>query len=163
MKSLFLAVVLVSTSLVPKVNASPCFAVPTYLPEPHSAIFIGEVVKKEPLGSGLNGFVGVERYRVTFQVEYSWKGAGFQDIGLPELAVISEEIVSAPDGFKDCFSFVSFLEGKKYLVYAVDTPDKNLTVGLGNGSKPLWDASDDLKELRQKEAFFQFRAGLKSQ
>ena len=162
MKSLFLAVALVSLSLVSRVNASPCFAVPEYLREPKSAIFTGEVLKKELLGSDSKGFLEINRYRVTFKVEYSWKGAGFQDIGLPELAVISEEIVSAPDGLRDCFPFVSFLEGKKYLVYAVDTPDKNLTVGLGNGSKPLWDAANDLKELKQQEQLFQFRAGLRS-
>lgn len=163
MKTLFLAVFLVSMSLVSTVNASPCFALPEYLQEPKSAIFIGEVLKKDLLGSDVKGSLGIKRYRVTFKVEYSWKGAGFQDIGLPELAVISEEIVSAPNGLMECFSFVSFLVGKKYLVYAVDTPEKNLTVGLGNGSKPLWNASDDLKELKQQQAFFQFRAGLKSQ
>lgn len=162
MKSLFLAVALVLMSLVSNVNASPCFAFPEILPAPKKAIFTGEVVKKELLGSGLNGYLGVNRYRVTFKVEYSWKGAGFQDIGLPELAVLSEEIVSEPDGLRGCISFVSFLEGKKYLVYAVDTPEKNLTVGLGNGSKPLWSASDDLKELKQQEAFFQFRANFRS-
>ena len=156
MKSLFLAVALVSLSLVSEVNAFPCNVVPGYLPEPKSAIFIGEVVKKEPLGSDLSGFLGIMRYRVTFKVEYSWKGAGFQEIGLPALAVISEEIVSEPEGLKGCFSSVSFLEGKKYLVYAVNSSDKNLTVGLGNGSKPLWNASDDIKELRRQESFFQF-------
>ena len=151
MKSLFLAIAFISLSVVSEVNAFPCNVVPGYLPEPKSAIFIGEVVKKESLGSDLSGFLGIMRYRVTFKVEYSWKGAGFQEIGLPALAVISEEIVSEPEGMKGCFSSVSFLEGKKYLVYAVDTPDKNLTVGLGNGSKPLWSASDDIKKLKRQE------------
>lgn len=159
MKSLFLAVALVSLSLFSEVTAFSCNVVPGGLPEPRSAIFIGEVMKKEPLGRDVSDFLGIMRYRVTFKVEYSWKGAGFKEIGLPELAVISEEIVSEPEGMKGCFSSVAFLEGKKYLVYAVDTPDKNLTVGLGNGSKPLWAASDDLKELKRQESFFQFVAG----
>ena len=157
MKSLFLAVALVSMSFVCEVNAVACNVIPDYLPEARSAIFIGEVVKRETLGPDLSDFLGVMRYRVTFKVEYSWKGAGFQDIGLPALAVISEEIITEPEGFKGCFSFVSFIEGKKYLVYAAETPDKNLTVGRGNGSKPLWDAADDMKELKRQEAFFQFR------
>lgn len=91
-------------------------------------------------------------------MEYSWKGAGFREIGLPGLVVISDEVVKAPEGLEGCFLFMSFVEGKKYLVYATETLDKKLTVGRGNGSKPHWDASNDLKELRQMEALFQFRA-----
>lgn len=158
MKTLFLAVTLVSLSLVSEVNASPCFPLTDYLTTSKDAraIFIGEVVKREPLGSAVDGFLGIKRYRVTFKVEYSWKGAGFREMGLPALDVISDEIVSEPDGMRGCFSFVSFSEGKKYLVYAAETSDKNLTVGRGNGSKPLWNASDDIKELKRREAFFQF-------
>ena len=162
MKSLFLVLTLVSLSfvslsLVSNANAAPCFVVPygpsvTY--EDARAVFIGEVLRVEPLTSEVKDDLTIMRYRVTFKVEYSWKGAGFQEIGLPELAVISEQIVSAPPFIANCTSFISFLEGKKYLVYASETQDKKLTVAFGNGSKPLWDATEDLKELKRRVAIF---------
>ena len=157
MRSLFVVVALVSMSLVFKVNAAPCFAVSDGYPTAYEharAVFIGEVVKIEPFNSDFTGPLGLMRYKVTFKVEYSWKGAGFQEIGLPELVVISEEIVTAPDFLKDCLPFVSFVQGKKYLVYADESEDKSLVVGIGNGSKPLWNASDDLKDLKKRNAFF---------
>ncbi|HXQ36534.1 MAG TPA: hypothetical protein VN843_21155 [Anaerolineales bacterium] len=157
MKSLFLVLALVSLSLVSKVNAAPCNVSPygplaTY--EDARAVFIGEVLRVEPLTSEVKDYLTIMRYRVTFKVEYSWKGAGFQEIGLPELAVISEQIVSAPPFIANCTSFVSFYEGKKYLVYASETPDKKLTVWFGNGSKPLWEAEENLKGLKQRDAFY---------
>ena len=125
MKSLFLVVTLVSMSLVSKVNASPCFVFSDSYPaayESARAVFIGEVVKIEPLNSYEDGPLEIRRYRVTFKVEYSWKGAGFQEIGLPELVVISEQLVKAAPGLSDCFHFVFFSEGKKYLVYVRMNP-----------------------------------------
>ena len=162
MKSLFLAVTLISLSLFAKVNAAPCFAFSDSYPGAYTkarAVFIGEVIKIEPSDSYVDGALELKRYRVTFKVEYSWKGAGFQDVGLPELVVISEQLLSGPEWFTACLTFPSFLEGKKYLVYANETKDKSLVVGEGNGSKPLWNATEDLKGLKKQEAPFQFRVG----
>lgn len=158
MRSVFLVVALVSMSLFSEVKASPCSAVaggPTY--ENAGAVFIGEVVKFDPYDTDFSGPIGIARYRVTFKVEYSWKGAGFREIGLPELVVISEEVVTAPDFLRDCIPFVAFAVGKKYLVYADRTADKTLLVATGNGSKLLSAAFEDLKELKKADAFFQYR------
>ena len=162
MKSLFLVVALISMSLVGKVNATSCFVISDSYPAAYNdarAVFIGEVVKIEPFTSEVHGPTEVRRYRVTFKVEYSWKGAGFQEIGVPGLVVISEQVVKTARDFWDCFPSVFFSEGKKYLVYANETKDKDLIVGIGNGSKPIWNAADDIKELKKREAFFQFRVG----
>ena len=162
MKNLYLVVVIILMSLFAKANGAPCFSASDDFSEARGnarAIFIGEVMKIEPLTSYLDGHLEIMRYRVTFKVEYSWKGAGFQELGLPELVVTSEQVLRAPQGLVDCFPSVTFSEGKKYLVYANETKDKSLMVGLGNGSKPLWNASEDLKELKKREAFFKFRVG----
>ena len=118
------------------------------------AVFIGEVMKIEPFSSEVHGPTETRRYRVTFKVEYSWKGAGFREIGLPELAVISEQVIKTAPGFWDCFPSPSFSEGNKYLVYANETEDRNLIVGIANRSMPLWEASDDLKELKKRDALW---------
>lgn len=160
MKSLFLAVALVSMFLDSNANAAPCFVVSDSYPEAYEnarAVFIGKVVKIESFTSEVRNHMEFVRYRVTFQVEYSWKGAGFQEIGLPALVVISEQVVKSASLPSDCFPSPSFFEGRKYLVYANETVDQNLTVGFGNGSKLLLNASDDLKELKKRNAYFQPR------
>jgi hypothetical protein len=157
MKSLLLIVTLVSLSFVSKVNATPCFVISPGYPEAYekaSAVFIGKVVKIELLKSEARGPTETRFYRVTFNVEYSWKGAGFREFGLPELVVISEQVIKTAGPFYDCFPSPSFSEGNKYLVYADEAEDQNLTVGIANGSKPIWKASDDLKELKKRDALF---------
>ena len=157
MKSLFLAVAVVSMFLVSNVNATPCFVISDSYSEAYEkarAVFIGEVVKVEPFTSEVRNHMEIVRYRVTFKVEYSWKGAGFQEIGLPQLVVISEQVVKSTYLPSDCFPSPSFFEGKKYLVYANETEDKNLMVGRGNASKPLLAASDDLKEIKKRDGLF---------
>ena len=162
MRSLFLVVALISMCLVAKANVVACYVVAESYPTAYEnarAVFIGEVVKIEPLTSYLKGELEIMRYGVTFKVEYSWKGAGFREIGLPEIVVLSEQVLKAPEGLEGCFRDVTFSEGKKYLVYANESKDKSLTVELGNASKPLWNATEDLKELRKQEAYFQSRSG----
>ena len=136
MRSLFLVVALVSMSFVSKVNAA-------------RAVFVGKVVKIEPFIKELDA--GGSRFdKVTFNVEYSWKGAGFQEFGLPEFVVLLE-ISELPElGFEaPPIRGISFSENKKYLVFADERSDKkDPVIALWSLSKPLWDASDELKELR---------------
>ena len=158
MRRLFFLVALVSMSLVSEVKASPCLAVaggPSF--DDAGAVFIGTVVKMEPYDKDYSGPIGIARYRVTFKVEYSWKGAGFREIGLPELVVISEEVVTKPDFLRDCIPFVAFVVGKEYLVFADRSADNKLLVRLYNGSKLLSAATEELNELKKADSFFQYR------
>lgn len=157
MRSLFVVVALVSLPVVAKVNATACFVVVDNHPEAYRearAVFIGEVIKIEPFNAEVRGPMEIRRYSVTFKVEYSWKGAGFQEIGLPKLVVISEQVIKTAPGFYDCYPSVSFTESKKYLVYANETEGNNLLVGIANRTMPLWKASEDLKELKKRDALF---------
>lgn len=85
---------------------------------------------------------GVGLYRVTFKVEYSWKGAGLREFGDPELVVRSLEAENS------CLSWGSFTTGKKYLVFANQAFNNALTVGAGSRTKLLENASEVSPYLR---------------
>jgi hypothetical protein len=108
-------------------------------------VFVGEVVKiDKPLTSDKTAPLTDRLYKVTFRVEFSWKGAGFREIGLFDFVVLSDQ-----GQVSDCFRWGRFEEGENYLVYAEETPDKHLVVQLGNRTTLLSKASADLKELRR--------------
>ena len=109
------------------------------------AVFIGEVVKiDKPVTAKAEAPLKDRLHKVTFKVEFSWKGAGFREVGLHDLVVLSDQ-----GQVSDCFRWGKFIEGEKYLVYADETPDKQLVVQLGNRTTLLSNASADLKELRR--------------
>ena len=109
------------------------------------AVFLGEVVKiDKPLTTEVEAPLKDRLHKVTFKVEFSWKGAGFREVGLHDFVVLSDQGKAS-----DCFSWGKFVEGEKYLVYADETPDKDLVVQLGNRTALLSNASADLKELRR--------------
>jgi len=158
MKHLILSTVLTGISVFSPMNNHACFVVTPDLPEAFDkarAVFVGEVVKiTKPLTSEPNALPADRFYRVTFKVEYSWKGAGFREIGTPELVVLSNQGAGG-----SCFSWGSFSEGRKYLVYADETGEKNLIVELGSRTASLSGASKDLKELeKMSQPFFKFQS-----
>jgi hypothetical protein len=128
--------------------------------ETSKAVFIGEVTKiDEPSDSSYGAPLRKQLHTITFKVEYSWKGAGFQEIGLSNLTVLSPPATSS-----SCFTAISFEVGQKYLVYAGETPDKDLIVyprrigqtfgkellaPSGTRTMLLENAADDLKKLRR--------------
>jgi hypothetical protein len=154
---LLVVALLLSTSIT--ANASWCFVVSPDFPQAYEqskAVFIGEVVKVAksdvPLAS-----TGKKLNKVTFKVEYSWKGAGFQEIGIPDLVVFASEggVSSCKfDGYED--RWIAFEEGKKYLVYATETPQKELIVGPATRTMRLENASHDLKLLKNSGFFSVF-------
>jgi hypothetical protein len=157
MKHLVLATALVAISVVHQVDNLACFVVAPDVPQAFDsarAVFIGEVVRiTKPLTSEPTAPLEDRSYRVTFKVEYSWKGAGFREFGVPELVVLSDQGVGG-----SCFSWGSFIEAKKYLVYADETSEKNLIVRLGSRTVSLSAASEDLKELEtMSRPFFKFQ------
>ena len=106
---------------------------------------IGEVVKiDKPVTAEAEAPLKDPLHKVTFKVEFSWKGAGFREVGLLDFVVLSDQGKGG-----DCFSWGRFVEGEKYLVYADETPNKDLVVQLGNRTALLSNASADLKELRR--------------
>ncbi len=144
-----------------------CFKVIPDFPrafETSKAVFIGEVIKiVEPSDSSPDAPLRKRLHEVTFKVEYSWKGAGFQEVGLPNLTVLSSQARAS-----SCFTSISFEIGQKYLVYAGETPGKELmlfprVIDLtvegasiltpGTRTMLLEDASDDLKKLRRLGIF----------
>ena len=151
MKTIIAIVALVSMSLVGKVNGAPTNlsgVADSY--ERARAVFIGEVVKIEPFITELDA--DLSRYdKVTFNVEYSWKGAGFRDACLPEFVVLLQVSERERFGLEPFPSNpVSFSENRKYLVVADQRPDKEFPVVMAaSQSKPLWGASNELKELKR--------------
>ena len=147
MKHLVLALCVVLMS-VPTEARGFCFIVSPEFPvayETARAVFIGEVVRiDKPSTFATDAPLADRRYKVKFKVEFSWKGAGFREVGMPEVVVLSDQGEGG-----DCFSWGTFLEGEKYLVFARETSDKNLIVELGSRTVLLRKASDDLKELRR--------------
>lgn len=144
-----------------------CSTVVTDFPkafETSKAVFIGEVMKiAEPTDSSPAAPLRKQLQEVTFKVEYSWKGAGFQEVGLPNLTVLS-----SPSTRTSCFTSISFEVGRKYLVYAGVTPGKELMlfprviditlqeesiIFPGTRTVLLENASDDLKKLRRLGIF----------
>ena len=158
MKHLILSTVLVGISVFSPMNKLACFVVAPDFPEAFDnagAVFIGEVVRiTKPLSSEANIPLAERFYRVTFKVEYSWKGAGFREIGTPELVVLSNQGMGG-----SCFSWGSFSEGRTYLVYAEETAEKNLIVEVGSRTAPVSGATQDLKKLeKMSHPFFKFPA-----
>jgi hypothetical protein len=148
MKHLMLATVLAGTSVFSPMDNLTCFVVAPDIPEAFDkarAVFVGEVVRiTKPPALEPHASVADRFYRITFKVEYSWKGAGFREIGATDLVVLSDQGMGG-----SCFSWGSFSEGRKYLVYAEETPEKNLIVELGSRTASLSNASEDLKELEK--------------
>jgi hypothetical protein len=137
-----------------------CFVITPEVPESFErarAVFIGEVIEiGRPRSSKPDAPLADRLYRVKFKVSYSWKGAGFREVGAPEIVVLSNQDLDT------CFSWGSFIEGRKYLVYANETADKNLVVQLGTRTAPLANASEDLKKLERMSSpsfKFQFHQG----
>lgn len=154
MKLLVLASALAGMSVVSQVDSLACFFVTPDVPQAFDrarAVFIGEVVKiAKPLTAEPDAPMVDRFYRVTFKVEYSWKGAGFREFGVTELVVLSNQGRGG-----SCSSWGSFSEGRKYLVYAEETAENNLVVQPGNRTAYLSNASEDLKELeRMSSPFF---------
>ena len=145
-----------------------CFTVVPDFPrafETSKAVFIGEVIKiVEPSDPSPSAPLRKQLQEVTFKVEYSWKGAGFQEVGLPNLMVLSPSAMRT-----SCYyTSISFEVGRKYLVYAGQTPQKELMVFSkvvdftlseesvmmpGTRTMLLENASDDLKKLRRLGIF----------
>jgi hypothetical protein len=152
-----LALALLSISFVSQMNVLACSigidGFPTAYTEAR-AVFIGEVKEiAKPLSTDLEAPLADRLYRVSIKVDYSWKGAGFQEFGVPDVVVLSNQGM-----FGDCFSWGSFTEGKKYLVYAKETPEKDLIVEIGNRTTLLFKASEDLKELQKMSSpFYRYR------
>ena len=150
------AVTLVMMSLVANARASSCFVVAPEFPwayEHARAVFTGEVVKIEkPLSSDPAAPLASRFHRVTFKVDYSWKGAGFREVGLTELVLLSDQ------GHHHCYSWNGFSEGRKYLVFATESTDKNLIVMAGTRTGPLENATEDLAKLKKLDALILFPA-----
>ena len=154
MKPLVLVLGLV-LMLVPARSSGACTIITTPFSLAYSsakAVFIGEVVKiRKPLTHDLQAPLADRLYKVTFKVEFSWKGAGFREVGLSEFVVLS---LQGEGG--DCFSWGVFLEGEKYLVFAEENSDKSFVMLAGNRTTILSRAADDLKELRRLDAALLF-------
>ena len=145
MKQLVLVIALAGTLLVSEANASDyCWVITPEVPEAFrkaKAVFIGEVIEiGGPLSSKPGAPLAERYYRIKFKVAYSWKGAGFREFGVPEIVLLSDQ-------GGGCFSWGTFLEGHKYLVYADETAQKDLTVQLGKRTASLANAEEDVKEL----------------
>jgi|SRR5687768_7271036 len=160
MKLLIVATILAG-SFIAQGNDLTCFVVAPDLPQAFDsarAVFIGEVVKiTNPVTSEPKAPLADRSYRLTFKVEYSWKGAGFQEFGVSELVVLSDQGKGG-----SCFSWGTFSEGGKYLVYAEETAEKNLIVQLGSPTVSLSGACEDLKELKMMSQPF-FKCQIKRQ
>lgn len=154
MKHVVLLVVLVTMPVVVRANSTPCFVVAPEFRKAYEtarSVFIGEVIRiSGPITTDVRAPLSDRLDRVTFKVEYSWKGAGFQEFGLTELVVLTQGRAGV------CSSSMAFSEGEKYLVYAEETMDKDLIVSFSSRTTPLANAADDLRELRLINAFFRF-------
>lgn len=143
-----IVVVLLNILSVSVAASDHCFIVIPEFPsafESSRAVFIGEVVKISELSDfSPEAPLRSRFHEITFKVEYSWKGAGFQEIGLHNLMVLSSQGSGG-----ECFTSVVFVEGRKYLVYSDETPAKGLIVNPGSRTVRLENASDDLKKLRR--------------
>jgi len=157
MKRIVFVITLAAIVWISQVNSLACFVVSPDFPKAYDrarAVFIGEVKEiKKPVSLNPTAPLADRLYRIVFKVEYSWKGAGFQEFGAPELVVLSDQGI---DG--SCFDWGSFSEGRKYLVYAEETVEKDLIVSLGNRTALLFKSSEDLKELQRiSNPFYRFR------
>ncbi len=159
MKQLFLALLVPAIFFVSQLN---CLASPDVSGsfDRASAVFIGEVTEiKKPISSDPSAPLTDQLHKVSFKVEYSWKGAGFQEFGTLSLVVLSDQGIN-DDCLRNCycFSWGSFREGSKYLVFAEETAEKDLVVWSYSQTSPLVKASEDLKELQKMSSpFYRFR------
>lgn len=156
MKLLCVTVALMVVLFAPA-NSYACFVITDDFPnafEKAKAVFIGEVTEiKKPVSLDPNAPLADRWFRVSFKVKYSWKGAGFQEFGIPNVIVLADQE-------RDCFSWGSFIEGREYLVFADKSPQKDLVLRLGNRTASVRNASDDLKELdRMFNPFYRFQIG----
>jgi hypothetical protein len=155
-KALLLTAGLLAVFAVCATKSYACFCVKAEVPEAYDeakAVFIGEVTKiVTPRSEDPTALPAERLFTIKFKVEKSWKGAGFLDTTIPEISVLSDQ------GRTGCFSWGPFLEGRKYLVYAIQTEEKNLAVLFScSRTASLAQASDDLKELRAlQNPFFKF-------
>jgi hypothetical protein len=110
-----------------------------------STVFVGEVAEIiRPRASDTNAPLADRLYTVKFKVEKTWRGAGFEvHIIAPEISILSDQ------GRAGCFSWGSFVEGEKYLVYAEETRGKDLAVPGCSRTAPVADAAGDLRELER--------------
>lgn len=148
MKYLILTAVLVGIFAWFAPGSYACYCVMPEVPQAFDkaqTVFIGEVTEiVKPRTDDSKAPPADRLYIVRFKVEKSWKGAGFQDATVPEITVLSDQ------GRAGCFSWGSFLEGRKYLVYAEETKGKNLAVLFScNRTASLADASADVTELEK--------------
>ena len=106
------------------------------------AVFIGEVSKIiEPRINDPKAPLSDRLYAVTFKVEKSWKGISSF---LQEVAILSNQA-------RFVCAWGSFVKGEKYLVYAVETQEKDLAVMFTcNRTASLADAAEDLKALKRR-------------
>ena len=111
------------------------------------AVFVGEVIEiTKPRTNDPKALPTDRLYQVKFKVERTWKGLGFQEITVPEVIILSDQ------GGAGCFSWGSFSEGRKYLVYADATCNQDLAVlSCTNRTATLALASEDLQELKRRE------------
>lgn len=123
--------------------------------EDAKVVFVGEVAEVvKPRTNDPKAPPADRLFTVKIQSGKVLKGAGFLDFTVPEIIVLSDQ------GRSGCFSWGSFLEGRRYLVYAEETNEKKLAVLSGcNRTVSLANASDDLKELeRMSRLLFKFRS-----
>lgn len=106
------------------------------------AVFIGEVSKiAEPRSNNPQAPLSDRLYAVTFKVEKSWKGISSF---LREVTILSNQA-------RFVCAWGSFVKGEKYLVYAVETQEKDLAVLFScNRTATLADAAEDLKALERR-------------
>ena len=93
------------------------------------AVFIGEVVKVVPPGTGKKGPLPGGGYKITFNIERSWKGMPFGQIDLWAL-----------DGNYEA-AMPLMKVGERYLVYALGTKTDELTMNSCYRSARLPDSS----------------------
>ena len=156
MRALLLTAGLLVVFAVCASESYACFCLTAEVPEAYDeakAVFIGEVTEiVAPRTDDPTALLADHLFTIKFKVEKSWKGAGFLDTTIPEISVLSDQ------GRSGCFSWGPFLEGRKYLVYAIQTDERNLAVLFScNRTASLDNASDDLRELRAiQNPFFKF-------
>ena len=93
------------------------------------AVFVGEVVKVVPPTGGKTGPLPGRAYKITFNIERSWKGMPFGQID-----------VWALDGNYEA-AMPLMKVGERYLVYALGTQTNELTMNSCNRSARLPDSS----------------------
>ena len=154
MKTAFVPAVL-AMFLIFAPKSYACFCVKNEVPQAYKeakAVFIGEVTEiVQPRTNDQNADLSEKLFVIKFKVERSWKGAGFLDTTVAEIQVLSDQ------GRAGCYSWGPFLEGGKYLVYAIQNGDNLAVLFSCNRTTSISNAADDLRVLRAMESpFFKF-------